>query len=81
MSKEYRRYDETPTLIWFGAIMVLAVASLICAVLIDMPSTIAMILFSTGIVLSSIGVTIFIMTIIYPAVAEKFHKPRHYEDE
>ena len=61
--------------------MIIAVASLVCAVLVQMPETFSMILFSTGIILASIGVTIFTMTIIYPYIADKFHKPRKYEDE
>ena len=81
MSKEYRDYNEWPTVIWFAVIMILSFASLVCGVLLKVNAVVSVILFATGIVLGSIGTTIFIMTIIYPIVASFFRKPTKYDDE
>lgn len=78
---EYRKYNEKPTLLWVAVIMIFSAISLAAAVFLNTNITFSLILFAVGITTASIGITIFLMTVVYPIVADWFSKPRKYEDD
>lgn len=78
---EYRSYNERPTLLWVAIIMTISVFSLIAGVFLNASIVFSMFMFAIGITAASIGSTIFVIAVIYPAIVDKFSKPRKYEDE
>lgn len=78
---EYRSYNERPTLLWVAIIMTISVFSLIAGVFLNASIVFSMVMFAIGITAASIGSTVFVIAVIYPAIVDKFSKPRKYEDE
>lgn len=79
--QEYRKDTERYTILWFAGIMILAVLCLIGSVLFPVTVQVELVLLSVGIILASIGVSIFLVAILYPAIMDALRKPKKYDDE
>ena len=79
--EEYRTDSEKPTILWFSGIMIISVLCLIGSVLLKLTPEGALIMLAVGIITASIGISIFIIAILYPAVSDWLRKPKKYDDE
>ena len=77
----YRKADELPTILWVFGIMSISLICLLSANIFSITDFARNILVMTGIIFGSIGLSIFLVAVIYPLTMDLLFEKKNKKDK
>ena len=81
MTKEYKKYTETPTILWLIGIFAVSTSAAIGAMFLELPYQIIGVLKIITIFSASLGATILLVAIAFPALRDIFMSNRKNKND